>query len=116
MAPPAPRRSWTAPTSVALVNLLLGVPGVVPLWLAWYWLSEWPLAGLGITRRDATNDDGWVIPTLMILPVVLASAGLWWLIGSGLRRRLGHPPRRWFWPLSVVASLLPTLGLIIAGT
>ncbi|MFE7190282.1 hypothetical protein [Kitasatospora sp. NPDC057541] len=95
----------------AVVNLLLGVPAVVPVWLLWYFAVNWPLEALGWTVGEPTENDG-PLPWLVLGgPVVLASAALWWLANQGLRRRSGGG--RAYWPVSAGLTLLPT-GVLIA--
>ncbi|MFI7359220.1 hypothetical protein ACIBTP_35480 [Streptomyces avidinii] len=101
---------WTA----VGVNLLLGIPGVVPVWLLWYLAVNWPLAALGWTEREATENDG-VLPWLVIAaPVVLVFALLWWLTNRALRRRRTAPAFRLYWPVCALATLLPSFALMIA--
>ncbi|MGI5250096.1 hypothetical protein [Actinacidiphila glaucinigra] len=92
------------------VNLLLGIPGVVPLWMLWYIASNWPLAELGLTVREPTENDG-VMPALVLCgPVVLLFAVLWWLANRPLAERTALTAGG-YWLLSVSATLLPTAAL-----
>ncbi|GAA1392392.1 hypothetical protein GCM10009639_23940 [Kitasatospora putterlickiae] len=101
----------TYPPRAAVVNLLLGVPAVVPVWLLWYFAVNWPLKALGWTVGEPTENDG-PLPWLVLAgPLVLAFTALWWLANDGLRRRSGRG--RGYWSLSVALTLLPT-GVIIA--
>ncbi|MFJ4869980.1 hypothetical protein [Streptomyces sp. NPDC088757] len=102
-------KHWSTPL---LVNLLLGIPGVVPFWLVWYLAVNWPLAELGLTVREPTEDDG-MAPWLVIAVPVIALYGLiWWLTNLRLRRRTALAPRT-YWILSALAPLLPTAALSI---
>ncbi|MGX1562239.1 hypothetical protein [Streptomyces sp. NPDC055506] len=94
------------------VNLLLGIPAVVPVWLLWYLASNWPLAALGLTEREPTENDGMLPWFLVAGPVVLVFGLLWWLANRPLRRGTTLPPAR-YWALCVLATLLPTLVLIV---
>ncbi|MEE1788639.1 hypothetical protein PUR71_37915 [Streptomyces sp. SP17BM10] len=100
--------------AAAVLNLLLGLPAVVPVWLLWYFASNWPLAALGWTSREPTENDG-VLPLLAILiPVVGAFGVLWWLANAAVRRRTAPGGRgRVYWPVSLVLLLVPTLVLIV---
>ncbi|MEV0260243.1 hypothetical protein AB0I49_02705 [Streptomyces sp. NPDC050617] len=99
---------WPVPLGV---NLLLGVLGVVPIWLLWYFASNWPLAALGLTQREPTENDG-VLPWLLIgIPVVGLYGLLWWSANRPLRRGTTLTPRT-YWLLSTAATLLPTVVLI----
>ncbi|ANW19792.1 hypothetical protein [Streptomyces clavuligerus] len=102
-------RTWSL-TAVG-VNLLLGIPGIVPVWLLWYFASNWPLAALGLTQREPTENDG-ALPVLMaMVPVLVVSALLWWLANRPLRRRT-ELASRLYWPLSLLATLLPSFVLM----
>ncbi|MER7478519.1 hypothetical protein ABTX60_12815 [Streptomyces sp. NPDC126510] len=104
-------RHWSAPL---LVNLLLGIPAVVPVWLLWYLAANWPLAELGLTAREPTENDG-VLPWFLVAgPVVAVFGLLWWSANRSLRRRTALPPGR-YWALGVLATLVPTLALIVVS-
>ncbi|KUH36674.1 MULTISPECIES: hypothetical protein [Streptomyces] len=103
-------RKWLA--AGAGVNLVLGVPGVVPVWLVWYWASNWPLAGLGWTQAEPTENDG-MLPWFMVATPVLVLFGLgWWLVNRPLRRRAGVRGRV-YWSVAVAAASVPTAALIV---
>ncbi|MEU7904930.1 hypothetical protein [Actinoplanes sp. NPDC049118] len=88
------------------VNLLLGIPAIVPLFLAWYIMVNWPLAALGWTQREPTENDG-MLPWLVIAAVVFGLFGsIWALINLWMRSRT--PVRTsHYWIACVLASLLP---------
>lgn len=69
---------WKSFVPVA-VNLLLGIPAIVPIFLVWYVLSNGPLAELGWTSRDPNENDG-MLPMLVVVPVVACFGGLWALV------------------------------------
>ncbi|MEV0322462.1 hypothetical protein ACIBKX_37175 [Streptomyces sp. NPDC050658] len=100
-------KHWAAPL---LVNVLLGLPGVVPIWLVWYLMSNWPLADLGLTVREPTENDGMLVWLPIGVPVVVLYASLWWLASRPLRRRSELAPRT-YWCLSVLAPFIPTAAL-----
>ncbi|MEV0317123.1 hypothetical protein ACIBKX_31165 [Streptomyces sp. NPDC050658] len=101
-------RHWSAPL---LVNVLLGIPAVIPIWLLWYLAANWPLAELGLTTREPTENDGMLVWLPIVVPVVGLYSLLWWLANRPLRRRTTLTPRV-YWSLSVLATLLPTIVLI----
>ncbi|MDA4890823.1 hypothetical protein ACI3K5_05340 [Streptomyces sp. MPA0124] len=101
-------RAWGAPF---VVNLLLGVPAVVPIWLVWYLLANGPLAEFGGPMRNPTENDG-LLPMLVVIgPVVVLFGLIWWLANQPLRRRTALAPRS-FWLLCVLVPFLPTAVLI----
>ncbi|URM90723.1 hypothetical protein LUW75_12815 [Streptomyces sp. MRC013] len=75
------------------LNLALGVPGLVPVWLVWYMLSNWPLADLGWTRGEPTENDGVWPWFVMFGPFVLLFALVWWFANRPVRRRAGGAAR-----------------------
>ncbi|MFD5466066.1 hypothetical protein ACFWIQ_25005 [Kitasatospora sp. NPDC127059] len=109
----AARTRSYSPTAAA-VNLLLGVPGVVPVWLLYHFATNWPLAALGWTSREPTENDG-IVPWLMLPgPLVLGATILWCLANRAVRRRTApHGRHAVYWPASVLLTLVPTFVLII---
>lgn len=101
-------RHWSAPL---LVNVLLGIPGVVPIWLLWYFTVNGPLADAGVTVREPTENDGMLLWLVIIVPVVALFVLLWWLANTPLRHRTTLTPRA-YWSLSVAALFVPTAALI----
>ncbi|MFE3824328.1 hypothetical protein [Streptomyces sp. NPDC059092] len=97
-------------TSVAL-NLLLGIPGVVPVWLMWYFAVNGPLADLGWTRREPTENDGMLLWLVIIVPVVAGFGLLWWLANYPVWRRIPLDSRL-YWPASVLLTLAPAFVLM----
>lgn len=98
-------------TAVAL-NLLLGVPAVVPLFLLWYLASNGPLADLGWTQREPTENDGTLLMVVVIVPVVVAFTLLWWLANYPVWRRIPLGSRL-YWTASALLTVLPTFALLI---
>ncbi|MFD5749761.1 hypothetical protein [Streptomyces sp. NPDC127033] len=95
------------------MNLILGVPAVVATWLLWYFLANGPLAEYGGEMRNPTENDGTGVLLVLLAPVV-GFALLWWLANRPVRRRI---PVGWplYWPVSLLATLVPTLGLVISS-
>lgn len=104
---------WTWLLTAAGVNLLLGVPGVVPVWLLWYIASNWPLAAIGWTHREPTENDGVLLPLLFVAAVVALFTLVWWLANSPIRRRVALAPRL-YWLVSALVTLVPTFTLMAA--
>ncbi|MEE1622318.1 hypothetical protein ACQ3I4_04965 [Zafaria sp. Z1313] len=103
--PPRPR-FWI----VLLVNLGLGIPGVVPVFMAWYLLVNWPLAALGLTREEVPGSDSVLPGPAELLPLVLAAVAVWFVVNLLLLRRLGLA-RTWWWIAAALLPLLPYLAL-----
>ncbi|MET9775352.1 hypothetical protein ABZ023_14020 [Streptomyces sp. NPDC006367] len=102
-------KHWSAPLPV---NLLLGIPGVVPVRLLWYYLPNGPLATAGLTTREPTENDGVLGRLLIAAPVAALFGMLWWLANAPLRRRTALTPGT-YRLLSVLAPLLPTAALFV---
>lgn len=102
-------KHWPVPL---VVNVLLGIPGVVPFWLLWYLVANWPLAELGWTVREPTENDGMALWLVIVVPVVTLYGLIWWLANLPLRRRTALAPRT-YWLLSLTAPLLPTGALLL---
>ncbi|MEV0007292.1 hypothetical protein [Streptomyces sp. NPDC047973] len=96
------------------VNLALGVPGVVPVWLVWYFLANGPLADAGWTQREPTENDGMALWLVIIVPVVAVFGGIWWLANAPLRRRAPLGPLA-YWTAGVLITLVPTVVLIVGS-
>lgn len=100
-------------TSVG-VNLLLGVPAVVPVWLLWYFAVNWPLAAVGWTQRNPTENDGMLPWFLIGAPLVVGFTLLWWLANRPVRRRIPLDSPL-YWPISALVALVPTFTLVIVS-
>ena len=96
------------------LNLLLGIPAIIPVWLTWYFAVNVPLAALGWTLGNPTENDGPLPWLVVVLPVITLSVLLWWLInravarGTGLRGRI-------YWLVSTVTVLIPSLTCMAAS-
>ncbi|CAL9396380.1 hypothetical protein SUDANB6_01366 [Streptomyces sp. enrichment culture] len=98
---------WKSFVPVA-VNLLLGIPAIVPIFLVWYVLSNGPLADLGWTSRDPNEDDGMLLWLVILVPVVACFGGLWALVNIWLRRKMFDAPTPYpYWLVCVTATLAP---------
>jgi hypothetical protein len=96
------------------VKLALGIPGVVPIFLAWYFLSNGPLSNLGWTSREPTENDGTFALGLFLAPAILISGALWGLVNWWLWRRTDVPAIS-HWMACLGAFFLPTLALAANG-
>ncbi|MEU4771148.1 hypothetical protein [Micromonospora sp. NPDC023644] len=88
------------------MNLLLGIPAIVPLFLAWYIVVNGPLAALGWTQRDPNEDDGMLLWLLIAAPVFCLFGLIWGLSNLWMLRRTAVPGSQ-YWPACVAASLAP---------
>ncbi|MEU5978199.1 hypothetical protein [Streptomyces sp. NPDC047315] len=101
--------AWVVPV---LLNLVLGLLAVVPLWLSVLFAINFPLAELGLTERAPTENDG-TLPWLVVLvPLTGGLLGLWLLAGSLMRRGPLRAARAYWWVLAAVA-LLPTTAVFV---
>ncbi|WP_346771989.1 hypothetical protein [Streptomyces sp. JH34] len=105
-------RMWKwLPVAVG-VNVLLGVPGVVPVWLLWYYASNGPLASMGWTSREPTENDGlffWLVAAVVVNAVFLL---VWWFANRPVRRRMALDPLV-YWPAGALIALVPTFILML---
>jgi hypothetical protein len=96
---------WKLPIPIG-VNLLLGIPAIVPLFLVWYLMANWPLADLGWTQREPTENDG-ILPALIFsVPVFCLFGSIWGLVNMWMRPRTAVPASQ-YWLSCVAASLVP---------
>ena len=95
------------------VNVLLGIPAVVPLFLVWYMLANWPLADLGWTQQEPTENDGMLGWLIFATPVVCLFGCSWGLINAWMRRRTAARASR-YWLACVVAVLAPFTSLVLS--
>ncbi|MFB7252912.1 hypothetical protein [Streptomyces nojiriensis] len=102
------RRWWIT----AAANLVMGVPCAVPVWLVWYIAVNGPLADLGWTQREPTENDGMMLWLVIAGPIVTAFALLWWL-ANGFVRRWNTAAARVYWPVCALVTLVPTVMLMI---
>jgi hypothetical protein len=86
--------------------VLLGIPAIVPLFLAWYVMSNGPLATLGWTQREPTENDGMLLWLVIVVPVFCLFGLIWTLVNVGMRRRTAVPASR-YWLACVAATLVP---------
>ncbi|MBB4979310.1 hypothetical protein [Streptomyces nymphaeiformis] len=92
------------------VNLLLGVPGIVPYFLVWYVLANGPLAALGWTTQDPNENDGMLLWLVVLVPVLGIYGLVWGLVNVRLARRT-PAPRAAYWTVCAAASLAPFLAI-----
>ncbi|MFB8772945.1 hypothetical protein [Streptomyces broussonetiae] len=59
-------RTWALPV---VLNLAVGVVAVVPLAFLWFFLANFPLAALGLTSREPTENDGMLPWALVMVPM-----------------------------------------------
>ncbi|WP_316250116.1 hypothetical protein [Micromonospora chalcea] len=89
------------------MNLLLGLPATVPLFLARYIIVNGPLAALGWTRRDSGENDGMLPWVIVAVPVFCAFGLAWGLVNVWMRRRTTAASAAQYWFACVAASLSP---------
>lgn len=105
---------WKWRLTAAGMNVLLGVPGVVPVWLIWYYLSNGPLADAGWTSREPTENDGMQLWLVIVVFAVAVFGVIWWLANDWARRRTALAPHV-YWTAGALLTLVPT-GVLVAGS
>ena len=80
------KRTWSLLIPVG-ANLLLGIPAVIPLFLTEYVLVNGPLADLGWTQREPTENDGMLGWLIFLIPAYCVVGPSWALINVWMRRR-----------------------------
>ncbi|MDT9698286.1 hypothetical protein [Streptomyces sp. P17] len=96
----------------ATVNLLLGIPAIVPLFLVWYFMVNGPLAAIGWTQQDPNENDGMLLWLVFVVPAVCLFGLIWGFTNAWLRRRTALPAS-WYWPVCAAAPLVPFFVLFI---
>lgn len=102
-------RRWGVPLAV---NPILGVVAVVPLWLSMMFAANYPLAELGLTSREPTDNDG-MLPWVMLLVPVWAAFLALWIPLNLLVRPASCTRRRQYWTAS--AGLVPVPMVLLAA-
>jgi hypothetical protein len=109
VAAPASRLAWLVPLAV---NSLFGCLAIFPLGLVWYFLANHPLAALGLTERDPTDNDG-IVPHLLVLLVVGVFVALWAAVNWAIRVR-SRLPVRLYWLVSAALLLAPSVLIVLS--
>jgi hypothetical protein len=105
----ASRAAWAVP---AVVNTVLGCIGLLPLGLLWLFLADYPLASIGLTHREPTDNDG-LGPWLVLLTAVVGVYCALWVAANVAARRLTRLPGRPYWVFTVIVTLVPATVLAI---
>lgn len=96
-----------------VVNLILGVPAIVPFFLLWYGFASWSPTEFwqGMTEPSVNEEPlGWAV---VAAAVWLPGAGAWWAVNWLFRDiRKAVPPLR-YWGVCVAATLVPYLALVL---
>ncbi|CAL9555869.1 hypothetical protein SUDANB126_04536 [Streptomyces sp. enrichment culture] len=92
------------------VNLILGVVAVVPLWLTMMFAVNHPLAELGLTTREPTDNDGTLPWVMLLTPVWAVFLALWIPLNALARPEAGVPGRR-YWTVGSGLVLTPMVFL-----
>ncbi|MEV2256039.1 hypothetical protein AB0I94_36715 [Streptomyces sp. NPDC050147] len=86
------------------VNLLLGVPAVIPLWMLYYIGATW-------AHPAPEENDGLGI-VLVGFGIPIACCGfLWWAVNRPFARRTHLPPPQ-YWALSLLGTFAPAIMLV----
>ncbi|GAA1385103.1 hypothetical protein GCM10009639_07450 [Kitasatospora putterlickiae] len=102
-------RRMPAPLAAVLVNLPLGMVGMLPYWFAWRFLANFVFARFGWTTADpySTNDGAGLalgLALMTLLPYLLIAGVANWF--GVLRRGAGGAG---FWALLLAAQFLPAV-------
>ncbi|MBT8228383.1 MAG: hypothetical protein HKP61_20905 [Dactylosporangium sp.] len=98
------------------VNLLLGIPAIIPFFLVWYFMVNGPLGSLGWAQRNPTENDGMLPMVIVVVPVFCLFGLIWWLVNLLLRRMTAvrAVPAFQYWSACVLACLVPyAMGLLL---
>lgn len=87
------------------MNLLLGIPGIVPFWLLWFLAASW-------RNPPPTENDGMALWLVIVVPIVGLYTMLWWAANRALVRRMSLA-RQTYWLLSALGTFMPTIALIL---
>ncbi|WP_232033253.1 hypothetical protein [Streptomyces lincolnensis] len=96
----------------ALANLGLGIIAVVPLWFLLLFAVNFPLAGMGFTSREPTENDGMLPWALLLVPLWGLFLGMWIPVNLLMRDRSELSAGR-YWSLASLVSLSPTVVLMV---
>ncbi|WP_239082147.1 hypothetical protein [Actinoplanes teichomyceticus] len=90
------------------MNLLLGVPAMIPIHLTWYIVANGPLAELGWTEQSWTwNPNDGLLPLVTMATVLFVLFGSIWVgVNAYMRYRTAVPATR-YWLACSVATLAP---------
>ena len=94
-----------------VVNLVLGVPAIVPFFLLWYGWASWsPTEFRQGLMEPSVNEEplGWA---MIAGPFVFGFGGIWLFVNWLVRGRRTMVPRLRYWSVCVAATLVPYLSL-----
>jgi hypothetical protein len=86
------------------VNVLLGIPAIIPIWMLWYIAATWK-------NPAPTENDGLAVVVMGFGTIIAVSGFLWWAANRPLAHRT-HLSRLQYWLLSALGTCLPTAALI----
>ncbi|MEV5978287.1 hypothetical protein [Streptomyces sp. NPDC052114] len=86
------------------VNVLLGIPAVVPIWMLYFIVATW-------AHPAPEENDGLAVVVIALGSIVAACGFLWWAANSRLARRTALRAAH-FWPLGLFGTLVPT-GVLV---
>jgi hypothetical protein len=102
------KAQWRKLAAPIVVNLLLGIPALVPIHLIWYILANGPLADIGWTQRSwSYNPNDGLIALAIIATLVVGVFGLIWAGANAFLRHRTAVPTVQYWLACLVATLVP---------
>ncbi|MEU7583458.1 hypothetical protein AB0B50_38440 [Streptomyces sp. NPDC041068] len=85
------------------MNVLLGIPAVVPVWMLYYLAVTW-------VHSAPEENDGFGVVLILLGPLVAACGFLWWAANVPCARRTQLHSAQ-YWALSLLGMLLPSAAL-----
>lgn len=98
-------RTWAAPVAV---NLFLGLLAIIPIWGLVLFAVNYPLADIGLTHRDPTENDGMQPWLVIVVPLWAVLLALWLPANVAMRRKRRTMKGGHYWTASLLLCLLPT--------
>ena len=105
-----------------VVNLLLGIPGIIYYWMLYFYVFRGPLASLGTKLLEFIENLGFMPSAMTMGPPLAGGAIVWILVNAYLvsrRQNSGNCQKRTgkaaHWVLAFLATLVPSLLVIVVS-
>ncbi|MFK4105529.1 hypothetical protein ACI2L1_36805 [Streptomyces sp. NPDC019531] len=100
-------RPWALPV---VVNLVMGVVVVIPVWSLVLFAVSYRFAALGVTSGSPTENDG-MLPWAIVLVLLWTAFLAMWIPANLLSRRRVGASRARYWACATLLVLVPTTVL-----